>query len=336
MEKRYFTATHISEDVVKKSSSGGIFTALTDEWFDEYADKAVVYGCVLDNELNAKHVRAADKSTRDKMRGSKYISSDTKGVYKAVYDDLRNGRYVVFSGTPCQTAALKSYLSVLNLKTDKNLLTVEILCHGIGSNAFFEDYISHLEKKYKSKAVSCSFRAKKRHGKSQDMEVAFSNGKKYNASSTQYDWFYSAYMKNYILRPSCFSCKFAKTERNSDICIFDNWKEMYSDSGSEHLSAVIVSSELGYIWFEKCSNQLSFEKKSFEDISQHNLCEPTHKPDDYNKFWNIYNHENGYLKVQKYIGNRTFKGYVRMILVELLFRLNLIDAVKKIKKRFGR
>lgn len=332
MEQRYFTANHKNEDVIKKSSSGGMFTAITDEWFEAYKEKAVVYGCVLDENLNAVHKRATTRQERNAMRGSKYIFSDITGIYNNVIKDIKEERYVLFSGTPCQVAGLKAILNAQKIKFFDRLLTFEVVCHGVGNNRFFADYIAHLEKKYKSKAVSCNFRAKSRPGKSEDMEVLFENGKKYNAATTRYDWFYSAYIANYILRPSCYECKFAKPEREADICVCDNWNEFASDSPGKHLSAVIITTEKGLEWFKKSSENLDFIEKTLDDIYQMNLYEPSKKPELYDEFQALYNSENGYLKAQKFLGNHTLKGYIRSFVIDMLYKFNLIDKAKKAVK----
>lgn len=335
MEQRFFTATHYNKDVLKKSSSGGMFTAITDVWFSEYKDKSAIYGCIMDKNLNAKHIRATNVAERDKMRGSKYISSDVSGIFKMVEEDLKKGIYVLFSGTPCQIAGLKSYLSAVKAEKNEHLLTVEVICHGVGSNRFFNDYISYLEKRYKSKAVSCNFRAKSRPGKIQDMQVEFVNGKRYTASSTKYDWFYSAY-GSYILRPSCYSCKFAKKERVADISIADNWNDYNSDDGSRHGSVIITNSDFGFAWFEKASYCFDYKETSFEETHQPNMRAPSPKPQKYGEFWSIYNTENGYLKVQRFLGNNTLKGRVRSFVVDILDSLNLIGVIKSVKRLIKR
>lgn len=332
MSQRYFTANHTDTNVIKKSSSGGMFTALTDEWFSRYGEKAAVYGCVLDENLNAKHIRATTAEARDMMRGSKYIQSDTSGVYKDVKNDLQSGNYVFYSGTPCQIAALKSFVSSSGIDAADRLFTLEIICHGVGSKAFFKDYISHLEHRYKSKAVKCSFRAKSRPGKSEDMEVVFENGKRYNASTTKYDWFYSAYIKGYIIRPSCFECRFARPERTADICVSDNWKDFYSASPEKHLSAVITCSDRGAELFEACAGKIKYRETDADGVYQMNLYEPSKKPKDYDDFARIYS-EKGYLAAQKFLGNSTLKGYARSFVADCLYKLNLIETVKAVKHK---
>ena len=84
MEQLCFSAIHKDEKIEKNSSSGGAFTAITDAWFSEHGEDAVVYGCILDENLDAKHIRATTKEQRDRMRGSKYIASDITGIYGQV------------------------------------------------------------------------------------------------------------------------------------------------------------------------------------------------------------------------------------------------------------
>lgn len=328
MEQRYFAAAHKNGDVRKKSSSGGAFSAITDCWFSEYDVKAVVYGCAMDDQLKVRHIRADHPEQRDAMRGSKYIGSDLSGIFRRVAEDLDQGNYTVFSGTPCQISGLKAFLDAKKIRYGDRLLTIEVICHGVGSVHFFEDYIWHLEKKYKSKAVSCTFRAKSRPGKKQDMQVRFANGKLYQASSTRFDWFYSLYTKSLILRPSCFSCPYARPERVADICIADQW-------GEEHVhlegrSLMIASSDLGRAWLSKAMGQMQWEEISVEQVHQPHMHAPCKQPADYRRFWEQYEKE-GYLKVQKLQGNNTLAGRFRVAAVDMLYRLHIIETVKKLK-----
>lgn len=186
----FYKARHGERQVVKSSSSGGVFTALSDEILRE---GGIVYGCVLDSELKARHIRAGDAVGRNRMRGSKYIQSRIdSSTYAAVAEDLKARKAVLFTGTPCQISALLSFLTLKNVDTEP-LYTVECLCHGVASTRFFRDYVRHLEERFHGKALSCNFRAKRGAGQKQDMLVEFSNGKRYHASSTNYDWFYSVY-----------------------------------------------------------------------------------------------------------------------------------------------
>jgi len=330
MEQKFYIARHLDNEVWKKSSSGGAFTALTDVWFESYGDFAVIYGCALDENLSAIHIRANNTKNRDLCRGSKYIQSDIIKVYSKVAEDLKSNLKVLFSGTPCQISAIKGYLDFYNVPRE-NLLTVDFVCHGVGSNHFFEDYVSNLEKKYNSKAISCNFRAKSRPGKIQDMEILFENSRKYNAASTKYDWFYSAYIKNLILRPSCFNCPFASVDRISDITIADNWclNTSYKEKAK---SLIIVNSALGDSLVSRAFENMENWDTGLSEVHQPHLHAPCKKPANYADFWNLYE-KDGYLTAQKYIGNYSVKGRCKSLFAYVLYKFHLIEFFKSFKER---
>lgn len=298
--QKYYKCYHKDRKVRKHSSSGGAFTAISDYVLSK---RGIVYGCALDDQLNAIHIRATNVQDRNKMRGSKYIESKMGDCFKSVGQDLIDGNMVLFSGTPCQVSGLKNYLHTMGICADC-LLTLDVLCHGVGSSRFFNDYILHLEKRYKGRAVLCNFRAKHHVGQKEDMEIHFDNGKVYNASSTKFDWFYSAYMKNYILRESCYTCLFAKEQRNSDISIADIWGKA---AQGESESLVVVNTEMGAKVFRESTKDLNVQEIQRDELYQPRLKEPCKMPQDRHSFWEIYLN-NGYLAVQKWMGNNTIKG----------------------------
>lgn len=328
MEQRFFSAWHKDASIWKRSSSGGAFSAISDAFFDEYGENAVIYGCILNESLEATHIRATSKAERNKMCGSKYIGSRLSGIFEQVQKDLLFNKNVLFSGTPCQIASLKAFLDIENC--DRSLLlTVEVICHGVGSVRFFNDYTAHLEKKYKSKAVSCRFRAKSRPEKRQDMELIFENGKKYNASSTKYDWFYSVFLKDLVLRPSCYVCPYAKKERCADISIADHW-------GSEATrykkasSLVIANTELGLEWSILGFSSMEYREITFEEVHQPHMKAPAKKPNQHDALWEIYKN-GGYLALQKAVGNNTFKGILKARLAGFANALHLKEVLLAVK-----
>ena len=328
MERLCFSASHNNQEIEKNSSSGGAFTAITDSWFSEYGEKAVVYGCVLDENLDAKHIRATTKEERDRMRGSKYVASELSGIYQQVKADLEKGMFVAFSGTPCQIAGL---LQVLKNATDYNeqqLLTIEVICNGVGSNAFFKDYIAHLEKKYKGKAISCNFRGKSRAGSSTCMEIEFDNGKRFVSPSTRFDWFYSAYYGGYLMRKGCFQCQFTKTDRVADISIGD----MHRKGGNipeDGKSVMISNSSQGITWAKKGFETMRGVVVKEADLHQPRLYESCKKPANYDAFQRVYQ-EKGYLEAQRYLGNNTVKGRIKNVIAKALNGLHIATFLKKI------
>ena len=328
MEQLCFSATHKDEKIEKNSSSGGAFTAITDAWFSEHGEDAVVYGCILDENLDAKHIRAPSKEERNRMRGSKYVASDITGIYGQVKADMEQGLFVAFSGTPCQIAGLLQALKNGCVYQEQQLLTIEVICNGVGSNAFFKDYIAHLEKRYKGKAISCNFRGKSRAGSSTCMEIEFDNGKRFASPSTRFDWFYSAYCRNYILRSSCFDCKFTTLERNADISLADMRKKDPS-AAIEGKSLVFVNSKKGHLWADKGFAQMKVAPAFVEELDQPHLYAPCSKPSGYDLFWEIYKKQ-GYLAAQRYLGNNTLKGRVKSFVAKVLNGLHIATLVKKI------
>ena len=328
MEQLFYAAVHHDKHIAKASSSGGAFSAITDRWFQRYGADAVVYGCVLDSELKAKHIRAACPEERNRMRGSKYIGSDMSGVMLAVAEDLTQEKYVVFSGTPCQISGLLTFLRAKGIEAQGRLLTIEVICHGVASVRFFEDYIRYLESRYRGKAVGCNFRTKKRRGKKTDMTVTFNNGRSYYAASSRYDWFYSAYYQNLNLRPSCYQCRFAQRQRCADISLADHW----GDAAGEHISRslIIVNTAHGTDWAQAALEDMVYDVITWDDVKQPHMKAPCRKPEGYAVFWDTYRAD-GYLAAQRLLGNNTAVGRLRSLIVCLLDRTCVIGAVKYIR-----
>lgn len=324
----YYRCLHKDIRAIQDSSSGAAFTALSDYILMHMG--GVVYGCILNENFDAEHIRADNIQMRNRMRGSKYIASKIgKKIYESVYADLKNRRIVLFTGTPCQIAALKKYLSARQV-SEEFLYTAEVVCHGVGSELFFKDYISHLESKYRGKAVNCKFRAKYHAGQKQDMEVKFDNEKIYHASSTRYDWFYSVYLKNLILRPSCYVCKFASVDRKADLSLADLWAEAYQQ---KPYSLIIVNSDKGNKLFEKASIAMECSEMNEQEIHIPYMHAPARKPYQRDAFWTIYQRD-GYMEAQKWIGNNTFPGKCKALIVFLAQQFHIAQQLKKIWRKF--
>lgn len=153
-----YAARHKDMDEVMKSRSGAAFVAISDYILEQ---GGVVYGAGYKDHFRVAHKRATTKEERDEFRGSKYVQSDLTGVFSQVKQDLKNGLIVLFSGTACQTAGLKSYIGN---KLSANLYLIDIVCHGVPSPFIWRDYIAHLEKKYGSEISSVNFRDKQMYG----------------------------------------------------------------------------------------------------------------------------------------------------------------------------
>lgn len=326
--RKYYQCIHKDNMVVKQSSSGAAFTAISDYVLDQM--NGVVYGCILNGDLEAEHIRADNIEIRNRMRGSKYIASRIrKEIYESVYKDLIQCRVVLFTGTPCQIAAVKKFLKTRHV-SDKWLYTVEVVCHGVGSQQFFRDYITSLESMYRGKVKNCKFRAKYHFGQKQDMEVEFDNGKVYHASSTRYDWFYSVYLKNLILRPSCYVCKFAVEDRNADVSLADLWGDSYQN---QSYSLVIINSDKGEKLFGGAALHMEYLEINESEVHVPYMHGPAKRPQQREEFWAIYQ-QGGYMKVQKWTGNNTFSGKCKVALTFLAQRFHIAQQLKKIWGKF--
>lgn len=246
-----FAAKHKDKSINLCSTSGGVFTALS-EWV---IDKGgVVYGCVLNDDIKAVHRSAEKVEQLSPMRGSKYVQSDTAFVYREIKERLKEGRYVLFTGTPCQVAALKAYLGTTN--TEK-LISVDIICHGVPNAMTLRKYADLLEKKYHRKIIQVHFRNKRFEWERPVISVDFQDGGEKWWFSTV-DVYYHHFLNGNLQRPSCFNCKYACCQRTGDITVGDFWG--YKKAGlkmqpNTGISCCLVNSPKGITIF----NQLDIE-----------------------------------------------------------------------------
>lgn len=153
-----FGARHKDMKEVETSRSGAAFIAISD-WI--LAHGGAVYGAGYTEHFRVIHKRAVTKEERNEFKGSKYVQSDLSGVFKQIKKDLKDGLIVLFSGTPCQTAGLNSYIGK---KLRENLYLVDIVCHGVPSPYIWRDYLLYLEKKENSIITWVNFRDKQQFG----------------------------------------------------------------------------------------------------------------------------------------------------------------------------
>lgn len=274
---KVYAVRHLNEEVRAASRSGGIFTALSDVVL---AEKGVVYGCVLTEDFQAIHVRAEDAETRDRMRGSKYIQSRMGDTFLQVRKDLQEGRKVLFSGTPCQVAGLKSFLG----KANDNLLCVDIVCHGVPSPAVWKKYLEWQEKRNKSKVTEVDFRNKQDFGWKSHIETL----KMEKGISISSSVFRVLFYKHSILRPACYECPYKRIKRVGDITIGDYWgiekaaPEMNDDRG---VSLVLVNNDAGEAAFEQVKDLLLWKATRIEDSMQTPLRKSFDRPKEREMFW---------------------------------------------------
>lgn len=259
----------------QKSTSGGVFYAIA-EWV--ISQGGIVYGAAFDEKLELHHIGVQSVENLQKLRGSKYIQSNLDGLFKDVKKQLDANRLCCFSGTGCQVAGLKSYLR----KDYPNLVTIDVICHGVPNQKLFNQHISYLERKYQDKVVNYQFRD---NTKGIGCEICtFENRKMVINPSYDLSPYLYAFIHGYISRYSCYDCKFARIPRQGDISLGDYWGVKYfipQINNENGVSLVIINTEKGKIILEKISEKCEFHCSNVRDASKHNgsVVHPNSKPD---------------------------------------------------------
>jgi len=248
-----------------KSSSGGIFIMLAKQIINM---GGVVCGAYMDEQGIVRHTCADNEQGLLKFMGSKYVQSDLGNIYKQVENYLKQGRYVLFTGTPCQVEGILKYLK----KDYDNLFTQDIICHGVPSPKVWSKYLKFRKNNDKDIPLNISFRDKVSGWKNFGMTFNYKQDKKYSVTAKK-DPYFRVFLHDYILRESCYNCSFKKTYRNSDITLADFWgienvnPQMFDDNG---VSALIINSKKGQELFDKIKQGLVYEKTDVESIIKYN------------------------------------------------------------------
>ena len=262
-EPEVFAFQNDDNCVLDKSSSGGAFGAFA-KYFIE--NGGVVYGVIFDEELHACHSRADNMTDLEKMYSSKYVQSNTKTVLKKVKMDLETGFQVLFSGTPCQIAGLKSYLK----KQYKNLMTIDLVCHGVPSPLVLEKYKSE---RGKVTIRSINFRSKKVNGWHPILytEIITNENSKY--ISMIEDDYVRAFLSNLSINNACLDCQFNKIPRIADITIADFWGvDNYDKSlnNGKGLSIILINNLSGKMLLNEAIKESLLKKIPLEVAIKYN------------------------------------------------------------------
>ena len=272
-----------SHETVCNASSGGLFEVLAKRIL---RDGGVVWGASFDKALQLAHRKATNEDELKALRKSKYLQSNLSTVYKQIFSDLKDGIPTLFVGTPCQVNALRNFVS--NNPNKDKLVLIDIVCHGVPSQDLFDRCMAWFQTKHQCRVVSYEFRAK---GKEIVHPHSFrltyeKNGKNHTMTGVYYKSpFYYGFQTYKTLRPSCYSCKWAKGERSSDITLADFWgintvaPAFNPDKG---VSMVMANTEKGQERIDALIAAGSVESKIFPfELAQMNnkcLAHPTKCP----------------------------------------------------------
>lgn len=268
---------------VRESSSGGVFTVLSD-WFLE--QQGAVASVVYDYQQQLPVFRLyTDKQTRDAARGSKYIQAVMGDIYAECVSWLKENpdKQLLFVGVGCQVAGFRNILKEKGLR-DRAVL-VDLICHGQPSSALWQDYIRLLEQAFDGKIDYVTFKDK-RNGWNYPMAYARINGAEVSLEAYSC-WFY----EQYSLRSSCFRCPYTCVKRDTDLTIGDYWgiesvlPEFYDPMGN---SLILVQSDTGRRLLAELKDRLVLVESAVKDCLQPRLCSPAQENPRAEKFWRDY------------------------------------------------
>ncbi len=297
-EREYFCAAISNKDTLIKSSSGGIFGVLADKVL---SIGGYVCGCVYNENVEAVHCLSNKREDIEKMYGSKYVQSRAEHCFADIQKLLSDGITVMFTGTACQIAALRLFLG----KEYTSLYCVEILCHGVPSPEFFKQYKQHLEKKLKGKIKDIRFRDKRKKGWGSEHRTCVIYEK--NGKTREYrpvlPSYFSSFFYGLDLRESCYSCRYAVSERVADLTIGDFWGYWYKYHRrfEQGISVVGINNEKGKKLVKDMADSCDFydaltEKEAIK--SNDNFFHPVKRPPERSSFYKS-TLSNGYKKVWK-------------------------------------
>lgn len=276
----FYMAWHKDDSIRSQSSSGGFFSALAQLVL---LRGGVVVGAYLDLETHdVRHIIIDEEKNLYKLRFSKYYQSIAHPVYNKVLEYLKEKRYVLFSGTACQIAAIKS---LLGKDDDEYLITMDVLCHGVANKKVVNSYLKSKEKQYHKKIIGYQFRVKDNpgwcRGGGTRMKLLFNNGS-YKIENKALDTYFVGYNNFAFLRESCYQCRYCGTKRITDFTVADFWGVTEERASKEDMkkgiSAISVNTEKGKSILCDLNEYLIIEKISPEEVLPYNLSFVEHNP----------------------------------------------------------
>ncbi len=302
-----FAVKHRDDKVRSVSRSGGVFAAIA---ADVLKQGGFVFGAGFGKDNTVEHKCISKIEDLQDLQGVKYTQSNTSGVYPKVKEHLQNNKKVFFSGTPCQVAGLLNFLG--SLSDSENLITADLVCHGVPSPRFYKDYINFYEKKYGGKIEKVSFRDKE-YGWQAHFETFVINGKKYTDNKLRI-----LFYKHLIIRSGCGNCQFARVPRVADLTLADAWgikqyKPQFDDK--KGVSLILLNSEKGIKAFDSVKDKLEVIPMPIEKCPHQNLRHPSKLSANREKMWNDY-FKNGFEYVVKKYGVPDKKSKLKDFLIK--------------------
>lgn len=317
--RNVYAVKNNSDEIRKKSSSGGVFSLLAERVIKE---GGVVFGACLNEKNEVVHAYTTVKEELVIFRGSKYVQSKIGNTYRLAEEFLQAERRVLFSGTPCQILGLHRYLK----KKYSNLLTVDFICHGVPSPGVWQIYLQELRRKLSVETIqNIRFRDKKLGWK--NFSFSFDVSKKDKVLHYVAPKYLNHYMRGFLsdlyLRPICYQCPVRSLKSGSDITLGDYWgadRTLPEFSDDKGINAVLINSTLGMAYFDT----LSCEKKisSYEEVlgGNHSLETSHVKPSERSQFYFRLKKEPFFSLVEE-LTHMSWKDRLKLKIINFRFKL---------------
>ncbi len=290
--KKCFAATVKDEKDLCSCASGGVASELS-RWI--ISNGGIVYGCSGTDIRRVRHIRIDRLSDIDLLKGSKYVQSAIADLYRHVRLDLKNDKLVLFIGTPCYIDALKSFLSY---KDYPNLLTADIVCHGVPSQKMLNENIAYYTND--KDGIKVDFRKKEKFLSKRDAIYRISFGwflktihtrKAIEKSYTKDPYMYG-FLKCLTFRRSCYTCRYAQISRCADFTLCDFWG-LGKDAGftnGKGVSCVLVNTPKAMTTWKEVSKSLNYQEREVIEALRGNgqLQAPSRMHAKYEKFLMLY------------------------------------------------
>ena len=257
--KEVYAAWTKNRDDYYSTSSGGIGTVLSKKILSE---KGAVYGALFVSNGRVEHSRIDNIEGLENLKGSKYVQSDFRGIFKQIDDDIKNKRKILVVGTPCQIASIRNCFKTESLE---NVYLVDLICHGTPPNIFFSNYLNEICPGVENATVSFRKKGYKLTVNDGSSEVFC---KKY-----QIDPYFRSFMYGLIFRENCYTCRYSDRKRVGDVSIGDYWGLNRNKTDKKFpvfVSCVFVNNEKGKLLFESVKDECEFESRSVDEAVRGN------------------------------------------------------------------
>lgn len=281
-ENLYFGVQAKDEALRRASSSGGMFPVLAEYVFRR---QGVVYGAAFNEDMDVVHKEAWNQEELEALKKTKYVQSNPAGVYRGIQEHLKEDRWVLFCGTPCQAHALRLFLK----RPYPKLIVADLVCYGAPSPGVWASYVRYLERKSGGKMTQFCFRDKR--NKDNGHVCAYVADGREQVHSLYGDVYCRMYFSNYIIRPSCHVCRYCTVDRDSDFTIGDFWglekvrPDMEDGMGT---SVVILHTKAAREIWEQVKEELNWFACKEEDVLQPRLKSPTAAARGRKRFMSLY------------------------------------------------